>query len=137
MPPTDTLAGLTKQATADARTDGSRLHHLRLPTYGGLYTWEFERMAAKSMCVSKGNSFQQPRFTLERSACSRTLPEDQVQADIAAGRLYEVGRLVPAFRGITCITQVAAVPSCVRFAGRSMRHRRRKHQSVEKTRSKP
>jgi DNA-binding transcriptional LysR family regulator len=44
--------------------------NLRLPTYGGLYTWEFE----------KNN----------REVKVHVLPEDQVQADISAGRLVRV-----------------------------------------------
>ena len=68
--------------------------NLRLPTYGGLYTWEFEK-AGREVKVHVEGQLVFNNIALRLNAALAGLglaylPEDQVQADIAAGRLVRV-----------------------------------------------
>jgi DNA-binding transcriptional LysR family regulator len=68
--------------------------NLRLPTYGGLYTWEFEKNG-REVKVHVEGQFVFNTIALRVNAALgglglAYLPEDQVQADIAAGRLVRV-----------------------------------------------
>jgi DNA-binding transcriptional LysR family regulator len=68
--------------------------NLRLPTYGGLYTWEFEKDGrAVNVHVEGQLVFNNIALRLNAALAGlglAYLPEDQVQADIAAGRLVRV-----------------------------------------------
>src|SRR6267154_4101162 len=64
--------------------------NLRLPTYGGLYAWEFEK-AGREVKVHVEGQLVFNNIALRLNAALAGLglaylPEDQVQADIAAGR---------------------------------------------------
>jgi DNA-binding transcriptional LysR family regulator len=68
--------------------------NLRLPTYGGLYAWEFEK-AGREVKVHVEGQLVFNNIALRLNAALAGLglaylPEDQVQADIAAGRLVRV-----------------------------------------------
>jgi DNA-binding transcriptional LysR family regulator len=68
--------------------------NLRLPTYGGLYTWEFEKNKREFKVHVEGQLFFNNialRLNAARAGLGLAyLPEDQVEADIAAGRLVRV-----------------------------------------------
>jgi DNA-binding transcriptional LysR family regulator len=68
--------------------------NLRLPTYGGLYTWEFERNNREVKVHVEGQLvFNNIALRLNAALAGlglAYLPEDQVQADISAGRLVRV-----------------------------------------------
>jgi DNA-binding transcriptional LysR family regulator len=68
--------------------------NLRLPTYGGLYAWEFEK-AGREVKVHVEGQLVFNNIALRLNAALAGLglaylPEDEVQADIAAGRLVRV-----------------------------------------------
>jgi DNA-binding transcriptional LysR family regulator len=66
--------------------------NLRLPTYGGLYAWEFEKNGRELKVRVEGQLvFNNMALRLNAATAGLAhLPEDQVQADIAAGRLVRV-----------------------------------------------
>jgi DNA-binding transcriptional LysR family regulator len=68
--------------------------NLRLPTYGGLYAWEFEKTGREVKVHVEGQLvFNNIALRLNAALAGlglAYLPEDQVQADIAAGRLVRV-----------------------------------------------
>jgi len=68
--------------------------NLRLPTYGGLYTWEFEKNKREVKVHVEGQLvFNNIALRLNAALAGlglAYLPEDQVQADISAGRLVRV-----------------------------------------------
>ncbi len=68
--------------------------NLRLPTYGGLYAWEFERNGRELKVRVEGQLvFNNIALRLSAALAGlglAYLPEDQAQADIAAGRLVRV-----------------------------------------------
>ncbi len=68
--------------------------NLRLPTYGGLYAWEFEKRG-RELKVRVEGQFVFNNFALRLNAalagCGLAyLPEDQVQTHLAEGRLIRV-----------------------------------------------
>ena len=67
---------------------------LRLPTYGGLYAWEFEKNGREVKVHVEGQLvFNNIALRLNAALAGlglAYLPQDQVQADIAAGRLVRV-----------------------------------------------
>jgi DNA-binding transcriptional LysR family regulator len=68
--------------------------NLRLPTYGGIYTWEFEKNN-REVKVHVDGQLVFNNIALRRNAALAGLglaylPEDQVQTDISAGRLVRV-----------------------------------------------
>jgi DNA-binding transcriptional LysR family regulator len=68
--------------------------NLRLPTYGSLYAWEFEKNG-RELKVHVEGQLVFNNIALRRNAALAglglaCLPEDQVQADVAAGRLVRV-----------------------------------------------
>ncbi|HUC61913.1 MAG TPA: LysR family transcriptional regulator [Alphaproteobacteria bacterium] len=68
--------------------------NLRLPTYGGLYAWEFEK-GKRALRVHVEGQLVFNNFALRLDAALAGLglaymPEDQAQAHIAAGRLVRV-----------------------------------------------
>jgi DNA-binding transcriptional LysR family regulator len=78
--------------------------NLRLPTYGGLYAWEFEKNARALRVRVEGQLvFNGTNLILNAAlaGCGLAyLPEDQVQAQLAAGRLIRVlGDWCPPFSG--------------------------------------
>jgi len=68
--------------------------NLRLPTYGGLYAWEFEKNGREVNVHVEGQLvFNNIALRLNAALAGlglACLPEDQVQADITAGRLVRV-----------------------------------------------
>jgi len=68
--------------------------NLRLPTYGALYAWEFEKNDREMKAHVQGQLvFNNIALRLNAARAGlglAYLPEDQVQADIAAGRLVRV-----------------------------------------------
>jgi DNA-binding transcriptional LysR family regulator len=68
--------------------------NLRLPTYGGLYAWEFEKGGRELKVRVEGQLvFNNIALRLSAVLAGRGLaylPEDQVQAHLAAGRLVRV-----------------------------------------------
>jgi DNA-binding transcriptional LysR family regulator len=68
--------------------------NLRLPTYGGLYAWEFEKAGREVKVHVEGqlvfNNIALPLNAALAGLGLAYLPEDQVQPDIAAGRLERV-----------------------------------------------
>jgi DNA-binding transcriptional LysR family regulator len=68
--------------------------NLRLPTYGGLYAWEFEKNGREVKVHVEGQLvFNNIALRLNAALAGlglACLPEDQVQADVAAGRLVRV-----------------------------------------------
>lgn len=68
--------------------------NLRLPTYGGLFAWEFEKNGREVNVHVEGQLvFNNIALRLNAALSGlglAYLPEDQVQADIAAGRLVRV-----------------------------------------------
>ena len=68
--------------------------NLRLPTYGGLYAWEFEKNGREVKVHVEGqlvfNNIALRLSTALAGLGLACLPEDQVHADIAAGRLVRV-----------------------------------------------
>ncbi len=78
--------------------------NLRLPTYGGLYAWEFEKNKREVKVHVEGQLvFNNVALRLNAALAGlglAYLPEDQVQADISAGRLVRVlADWCPAFSG--------------------------------------
>jgi DNA-binding transcriptional LysR family regulator len=71
-----------------------RCINLRLPTYGGLYAWEFERGGRELRVRVEGQLvFGTTALILEAVLAGfglAYLPEDQVRAHLAAGRLVRV-----------------------------------------------
>jgi DNA-binding transcriptional LysR family regulator len=68
--------------------------NLRLPTYGGLYSWEFEKNG-REVKVHVAGQLVFNNIALRRNAALAGLglaylPENEVQADIAEGRLVRV-----------------------------------------------
>jgi DNA-binding transcriptional LysR family regulator len=70
--------------------------NLRLPTYGGLYAWEFEKGGQKLNVRVEGqlvfNSTRQMLAAAIEGLGLACVPEDAAEADIAAGRLVRVLR---------------------------------------------
>ena len=68
--------------------------NLRLPTYGGLFAWEFEKNGREVKVHVEGQLvFNNIALRLNAALSGlglAYLPEDQVQADIGAGRLVRV-----------------------------------------------
>jgi DNA-binding transcriptional LysR family regulator len=68
--------------------------NLRLPTYGGLYTWEFEKNKREINVHVEGQLvFNNIALRLNAARAGlglAYLPEDLVQADVSAGRLVRV-----------------------------------------------
>jgi len=68
--------------------------NLRLPTYGGLYTWEFEKNKREvNVHVDGQLVFNNISLRLNAALAGlglAYLPEDQVQPDVSAGRLVRV-----------------------------------------------
>ncbi|MGB6309906.1 MAG: LysR substrate-binding domain-containing protein [Steroidobacteraceae bacterium] len=68
--------------------------NLRLPTHGGLYTWEFEKNKREVNVHVEGQLVFNNIYLRQHAALAGLglayLPEDQVQGDIAAGRLVRV-----------------------------------------------
>jgi len=68
--------------------------NLRLPTYGGLYVWEFERDGRALRVRVEGRlvfNMLAPILAAARAGFGLAyLPEDQIEADRAAGRLVQV-----------------------------------------------
>lgn len=68
--------------------------NLRLPTYGGLYTWEFEKNGREvNVHVDGQLVFNNIALRLDAALAGlglAYLPEDQVQREVAAGRLIRV-----------------------------------------------
>jgi len=78
--------------------------NLRLPTYGGLYAWEFEKNGREVNVHVEGQLvFNNIALRLNAALAGlglACLPEDQVQADITAGRLVRVlSDWCPSFSG--------------------------------------
>ncbi|WP_323658728.1 LysR family transcriptional regulator [Pectobacterium versatile] len=71
-----------------------RCINLRLPTYGGLYAWEFEKEGRKFSVRVEGqlvfNSIIPMLETVKSSLGVAYLPEQMVQDDIRTGELVEV-----------------------------------------------
>ena len=78
--------------------------NIRLPTYGGLYVWEFEK-AGRELNVRVEGQLVFNNTSLRLNAALADfglayLPEDQVQTHLAAGRLVQVlGDWCPPFAG--------------------------------------
>src|SRR5204863_3079031 len=68
--------------------------NLRLPTYGGLYVWEFEKRGRELKVRVEGQLVFNNlalRLNAALAGCGLAyLPEDQVRAHLAAGRLVRV-----------------------------------------------
>jgi len=68
--------------------------NLRLPTYGGIYAWEFEKNGREVKVHVEGQLVFNNIALRQNAALAGLglayLPEDQVQADVAAGRLVRV-----------------------------------------------
>jgi DNA-binding transcriptional LysR family regulator len=78
--------------------------NLRLPTHGGLYAWEFERDGRELRVRVEGQLVFNGAALILNSALAGLglayLPEDQVQAHLASGRLVRVlGDWCPPFPG--------------------------------------
>jgi DNA-binding transcriptional LysR family regulator len=73
---------------------GHNCINLRLPTHGGLYAWEFEKGAREIKVHVEGQLAFNTLWMRVRAVRSGLgigfLPEDVVEADIAAGRLVRV-----------------------------------------------
>ena len=73
---------------------GHRCINLRLPTYGGLYDWEFEKGRRElKVRVDGGLLFNNLALRIEAALAGfglAYLPEDQVKQHIADGRLIQV-----------------------------------------------
>jgi DNA-binding transcriptional LysR family regulator len=82
-----------KPRTPEDLTDHSCIN-LRLPTYGGLYPWEFE-MGGRELKVRVEGQLVFNNVALRRHATLdglglACLPEDQVKAELSEGRLIRV-----------------------------------------------
>ena len=68
--------------------------NLRLPTYGGLYAWEFERGGRELKVRVEGQLVLNTAALVLDAALAgfglAYLPEDQVRSDLASGRLIQV-----------------------------------------------
>jgi DNA-binding transcriptional LysR family regulator len=68
--------------------------NLRLPTYGGLYVWEFEKAGVPvKVRVSGQLTFNSTAPRLRAALAGHgvaLVPEDMILADVAAGRLVRV-----------------------------------------------
>jgi DNA-binding transcriptional LysR family regulator len=68
--------------------------NLRLPTYGGLYAWEFEKNGREVKVHVEGQLVFNNIALRQNAALAglglACLPEDQVQEDVSAGRLVRV-----------------------------------------------
>jgi DNA-binding transcriptional LysR family regulator len=78
--------------------------NLRLPTYGGLYAWEFEKDGREVRVRVEGQTvFNSSALMLEAALAGfglAYLPEDQVGAQLAGGRLVRVlGDWCPPYSG--------------------------------------
>ena len=78
--------------------------NIRLPTYGGLYVWEFEKAGRELNVRVEGQLvFNNTSLRLNAALAGfglAYLPEDQVQTHLAAGRLVQVlGDWCPPFAG--------------------------------------
>ena len=78
--------------------------NIRLPTYGGLYVWEFEQAGRELNVRVEGQLvFNNTSLRLNAALAGfglAYLPEDQVQTHLAAGRLVQVlGDWCPPFAG--------------------------------------
>ena len=104
--------------------------NLRLPTYGGLYTWEFEKNNREVKVHVDGQLvFNNVALRLNAALAGlglAYLPEDQVQPDISAGRLVRVSsRLVPAVFGVSpLLPQSSPIVSRLRTVVEALRYRR-------------
>ena len=82
--------------------------NLRLPTYGGLYVWEFEKGARELKVRVEGQLvFNNIALRLNAALAGfglAYLPEDLVQAHVAEGRLVRVRIGAHRFRATTSIT---------------------------------
>ena len=76
------------------RPDGSCCINLRLPTYGGVYAWEFEKNGREMRVHVEGQLvFNNIALRLEAvlAGCGLAyLPEDRVQRHFSGGRLIRV-----------------------------------------------
>jgi DNA-binding transcriptional LysR family regulator len=87
------LAGRPRPKAPDDLTSHACIN-LRLPTYGGLYVWEFEK-AGRELKVRVEGQLVFNNIALRRNAALAGfglayLPEDQVQEYLADGRLIRV-----------------------------------------------
>ena len=75
-----------------ARSAGAA--RIRLPTYGGIYAWEFEKRGRALKVRVEGqavfNSIALRLKAVRTGIGLAYLPEDQVTADVAQGRLIRV-----------------------------------------------
>jgi DNA-binding transcriptional LysR family regulator len=83
----------SKPRTPENLTEHSCIN-LRLPTYGGLYPWEFEK-GGRELKVRVEGQLVFNNVTLRKNAALdglglACLPEDQVRAELADGRLIRV-----------------------------------------------
>src|SRR6266540_850342 len=73
---------------------GHNCINLRLPTYGGLYAWEFEKDGRELKVRVEGQLVFNSTALILKAALAgfglAYLPEDQVQAHIAEGRLIQM-----------------------------------------------
>ena len=77
-----------------AGPDGHTCINLRLPTYGGLYAWEFEKDGRELRVRVEGQLVFNSIFQVLNAALAgfglAYLPEDQAQPHLAEGRLVRV-----------------------------------------------
>jgi DNA-binding transcriptional LysR family regulator len=86
-----------------------------LPTYGGLYAWEFEKRGRELKARVEGQLvFNNLALRLNAALAGlglAYLPEDQVQTHLAEGRLIRVlADWYPLFSATTSITRAAGNP---------------------------
>ena len=106
---------------------GHNCINLRLPTYGGLYAWEFEKGKRELKVHVEGQLVFNGTFQMLNAALAgfglAYVPEDLAQPHLAEGRLIRVLEdWCPPFRDTTSTTQAGASPrrplpwSSMRFA---------------------
>ena len=87
--------------------------NLRLPTYGGLFAWEFEKNGHELKVRVEGQLvFNNIALRLNAALAGfglTYLPEDMVKTYIAKRQLADLPIGVPIFLAITCTTQVAGI----------------------------
>jgi DNA-binding transcriptional LysR family regulator len=98
--------------------------NIRLPTYGGLYAWEFEKRGRELKVHVEGQLvFNNLALRLNAALAGlglAYLPEDQVQAHLASGELIRVlADWCPPFLGLPpLLSEPPATDTGVRIAGR-------------------
>jgi len=113
----DCVLRKTGDAEEAAGPDGSRLHQHRLPTYGGLYAWEFEKRGRELKVRVDGQLvFQQQRPEAERGTGRDRpgVPARRPGADAPRRRTAHPGARrtgVRPFRAITSTTRSRRQPT--------------------------